>query len=68
MPPSNKDGTEVVVTELPKCWWHPNRDASHDFKTRAGPWSYGCPTCFRTYGQGLGLGKGQRLKLAPPAE
>jgi hypothetical protein len=58
-----KQGTEVEVDELPKCWWHPERDAHYDFATRAGPWTYGCETCLRVYGKGLGLGLGQRLVL-----
>jgi hypothetical protein len=72
MPPPNKDATEVVVTSLPPCDLHPERKATYDFKTRAGPrpgsWMNGCAACFKQLGGQLGLGKGQRLVLAPPAE
>jgi hypothetical protein len=31
-----------------------------DGATRMGPWGILCPTCHRTHGQGIGIGKGQR--------
>lgn len=34
-----------------------------DFKTVGGPWANGCLKCLKTYGVGLGTGKGQQYKL-----
>lgn len=31
-----------------------------DGKTKMGPWAVMCPKAFRTYGVGIGLGKGQK--------
>lgn len=38
-----------------------SQKATHDGKTRMGPWAFMCGSCFKTYGIGLGLGKGQIL-------
>ncbi len=38
------------------------RPPKYDGKTRMGPWAYMCEKCFKAYGVGLGLGKGQVLK------
>jgi hypothetical protein len=65
---ATKNGTEVVVTRLPKCDIHPDRDARYDFASTMGQWMYGCETCYRTHGRGLGIGKGQRLVLPPPTK
>jgi hypothetical protein len=59
----------VEVSALPDC----DFDASHgpafaDFKVPGGPWGYGCKSCFVKYGGSLGLGKGQKLVLAPPVD
>ena len=34
-----------------------------DGKTMMGPWGLLCPICFRSYGVGLGTGKGQKYNL-----
>jgi hypothetical protein len=40
-----------------------------DGKTKMGPWAVMCPGCHKSYGQGLGTGKGQkyarREKMTP---
>lgn len=54
---------EVKMAELPPCNMHPDRVAKYDFKSRMGPWMYGCEECFHRYGFGLGTGKGQLLVL-----
>ena len=36
--------------------------AKYDCKTKQGPWANLCETCFKIYGTGLGLGKGQKIK------
>ena len=33
-----------------------------DGKTIAGPWAVMCPECFRSWGLGLGVGRGQRYR------
>lgn len=33
---------------------------AYDAKTVKGPWGFLCPTCFRQYGIGLGIGLGQQ--------
>ena len=35
--------------------------ARYDGRTVYGAWAYMCPSHYRRYGVGLGLGKGQRL-------
>ena len=35
--------------------------AKYDGKTLKGPWGYMCEKCFKLYGVGLGVGKGQIL-------
>jgi len=57
-----KPHTEVVVSRLPKCDFC-GKQAQYDGKTVMGPWANMCPTHFRMYGRGLGLGKGQKLVL-----
>lgn len=52
--------TEVAVSKLPKCDFC-SAVALYDGKTTMGPWANMCPRHFRTYGIGLGLGKGQKL-------
>lgn len=37
------------------------KPAQYDGKTKEGPWAFMCEAHFRTYGMGLGLGKGQKL-------
>ena len=60
--------TEVYVTRLPKCDHHPDEEAKYDCATVYGYWMYACERCYRDIGRGLGLGKGQRLILRPPAD
>ena len=57
--------TEVRVPQLPKCDFC-SKQAKYDGKTRMGPWAYMCPTHFRMYGVGLGLGRGQKLIIGNP--
>lgn len=53
---------EVKVHKLPECDFC-GETAEYDGRTKAGPWGYMCGECFKLYGTGLGLGKGQRLVL-----
>lgn len=36
----------------------------YDFKTRSGPWMYGCGRCFFYMGGMLGTGMGQKFDLS----
>lgn len=61
-----QDLVEAKVPELPDCdFGDCPSPALYDFKTKYGPWAYGCAThyslnrCFDI----LGMGKGQKLKV-----
>jgi hypothetical protein len=57
--------TKVTLTKLPLCNFC-EKTAKYDFKTRTGPWAYGCQLHYevnRAYSQ-LGTGKGQELILS----
>ncbi|MEO0126303.1 MAG: hypothetical protein ABIL44_00965 [candidate division WOR-3 bacterium] len=54
---------EVKVDSLPVCDFCKKRPAKYDGRTNLGPWAYMCKTCFKVYGVGIGLGKGQKLVL-----
>ena len=58
-----KDLIEVKIDVLPACDFCKTNEAKYDGRTTLGPWAYMCQSCFRIYGVGLGLGKGQRLVL-----
>lgn len=59
-----KNGTEVYVTALPPCDLCTDGTlARYDAKTVQGPWGNLCALHFETYGIGLGVGKGQELKV-----
>jgi len=51
------------VTEFPTCDICGQKDAVVDGKTTFGSWAYMCDDCFKAYGRGLGIGKGQILVL-----
>lgn len=55
-------GTEVSVDRLPACDWC-GGPAHYDFKTRFGPWAYGCDEHYSSMRlfPDLGTGKGQKL-------
>lgn len=56
---------EVEVSGLPDCDIC-GEPAHYDGKIRgSSSWAYMCEKHFKTHGSGLGLGKGQRLKLIP---
>jgi hypothetical protein len=58
----------TYVTDIPQCdicGEDDKREAQYDGKTVHGPWAYMCGGHFRTYGVGLGLGRGQRLVKRP---
>lgn len=66
--------TEARVARIPDCGickfvgppaGKHRQPAAYDGKTTEGPWAYMCEDHFAQYGVGLGLGKGQRLVLAP---
>lgn len=52
--------TKVSVLKLPDCDFC-GEEAHYDGKTKLGPWGNMCRGCFRKYGIGLGLGRGQEL-------
>ena len=52
--------TKVVVSILPDCDFCGDT-AHYDGNTKLGPWGNMCEGCFRKYGVGLGLGRGQEL-------
>lgn len=58
----------VVVDKLPHCdiceaKGHEGVSAHYDGKTFLGPWANMCAKHFKSYGVGLGLGRGQELVL-----
>lgn len=61
----------VTVSKIPTCdicvHVHGLGDfanpATHDGKTKQGPWANMCDYCFRSHGVGLGTGVGQKLVL-----
>lgn len=63
------DHTKVKVQSLPNCDLsgsqfpphYERRLAKYDAKTVFGWWANLCEECFRRFGTGLGLGKGQEL-------
>lgn len=57
-----KAHTETTVEWLPKCDFC-NSQAYADGKTGFGGWAHMCRGHFLAFGTGLGLGKGQRLRL-----
>jgi hypothetical protein len=65
-PLKKSDHTSVEVKHLPTCDFDPVHGKAHyDGKTHMGPWANMCEDCFKAYGSGLGLGKGQRLVVRP---
>ena len=52
--------TIVKVKTLPQCDFCMD-EAQYDGKTILGPWANMCPTHFKQFGVGLGLGQGQEL-------
>lgn len=56
------NGTETYVEKLPKCDFC-EETAAYDGRTKMGPWAYMCELHFKAYGVGLGVGRGQKLKL-----
>ncbi len=61
LPPGLEENLTVVEIGEKKICDFCNRTASYDAKTRFGYWAYMCGVCFKRYGIGLGLGRGQRL-------
>jgi hypothetical protein len=64
-PTPKATGTTATLSVLPRCWWCPNT-AAYDFRTKQGPWAYGCIDHYqehRMHGE-LGVGRGQLLLLA----
>lgn len=55
--------TTTNLQVRPTCDLCSERPAYADGATRLGPWAYMCVPCFEVYGVGLGLGKGQRIKI-----
>ena len=56
-----------LVDILPKCSLcalvKKNVDAEFNAKMKSGSWAFMCQCHFEAFGDGLGLGKGQRLVL-----
>lgn len=69
--------TTVTVAALPRCafgrdsapWEDCPNPARYDFRTRSGPWAYGCAHHYAMYRMWhtLGTGKGQRLEVEKSA-
>lgn len=53
----------TFVERFPKCELY-GKEAHYDAKTLWGPWAFLCVNCFKRYGIGLGVGKGQELKIS----
>ena len=53
---------EVLVSERNECDFC-SKEAFVDGKTEMGSWAFMCERHFREFGVGLGLGKGQKLKV-----
>ena len=68
----NNQHTQVVVAERPPCDFCKSdgtiKPAMIDGKTKMGPWANMCNAHYRSYGIGLGLGKGQRLMIEVPMD
>jgi len=62
-----KNHTEVEVAKLPQCDFCKQdptilyQEAIVDGRTKMGPWAFMCRDCFKKFGTGLGLGRGQKL-------
>lgn len=52
--------TKVIVKEIPQCQFC-GESAKVDGMTKMGCWAFMCKNCFKLYGVGLGLGKGQEM-------
>ena len=68
-----RKGHEVLVDEIPLCDLCKvqgiKRPAEYDGATRFGPWGFMCGSCFKKFGYGTGVGKGQKLiKRSNPGE
>jgi hypothetical protein len=53
---------EVLIKEIPGCDFC-GESAMVDGLTAMGVWAFMCDYHFKMYGKGLGLGKGQKLKM-----
>jgi hypothetical protein len=53
----------TFVERFPKCELC-GKEAHYDAKILWGPWAFLCVSCFNGYGIGLGVGKGQELKIS----
>ena len=53
----------TLVDEKPKCDICQQKQADYDGRTIYGTCAFMCLTCFKRYGVGLGIDKGQRLKV-----
>ena len=54
----------VKVSKFPRCdMCNDDTPAKYDGKTKMGPWANLCELHFKSYGIGLGTGKGQKLEL-----
>ena len=55
---------ETFVEKLSQCNFC-SETAAYDGRTKMGPWAYMCEEHFEIQGVGLGIGRGQKLKLRP---
>lgn len=60
--------SQVIVAELPECSFYCNVPATYDFRTKQGPWAYGCEQHWKwnRATDKLGTGNGQRLVVPKP--
>jgi hypothetical protein len=53
--------TTLMVEPPVKCDLCKCSESKYDAKTKMGYWAYMCKPCYKYYGIGTGLGKGQQL-------
>lgn len=59
-----ENNTVLRVDHIPNCdICMDTTPAEYDAKSKQGPWAYMCQRHFEQHGVGLGMGRGQRLKL-----
>ena len=53
---------EVLINKKQNCNFC-SKEAKYDGRTKMGAWAFMCSSCFKKYGVGLGLGKGQKIRM-----
>ena len=63
MPKKRWMGTKPVRCDICGHKFGDKDEHFYDFATRQGPWALGCDSCFKKYGIGLGIGRGQKYDV-----